>query len=60
MRNLDGIDRPEGPSFLDGIRSQWISNAAHGLRISASVRRAAQKYRCRSELYGKHPITPKV
>jgi hypothetical protein len=51
MRNLDGMDRPEGPSFLDGIRSQWISNAAHGLRISVSVRRAAQKYRCRSELY---------
>ncbi len=49
MRHLDGMDRSEGKSsFVHSVRCQWISNAAHGLRTSASVRRAAQKYRCRS------------
>lgn len=48
MRYLEGIDVPNGPSFLNVVRLKWISNAAHGLRITASDRRASQKYRCRS------------
>lgn len=47
MYELEGIGEPSGPSFLNIIRAKWITNAAHGLRILASDRMAAQKYRCR-------------
>jgi len=44
----EGIGEPSGQSILNIIRAKWTTNAAHGLRIIASDRTAAQKYRCRS------------
>lgn len=48
MHQLDCGHGNDGPSFLDRIRSKWIHNAAHGLRIAGQDRTAAQKYRCQS------------
>ncbi len=48
MYEIEAIDQASKPSFLNTIRAKWITNAAHGLRISASDRVAAQKYRCRA------------
>ncbi|EFX64429.1 hypothetical protein DAPPUDRAFT_118188 [Daphnia pulex] len=46
MHTLEHGHNEEGPSFLNRIRSKWINNAAHGLRISGEDRTAASKHRC--------------
>ena len=32
------MDQSSEPSFLNTIRAKWITNAPHGLRVSASAR----------------------
>ncbi len=45
MRNLECPPDDATPSILDYVRSKWITNAAHGLRISGEDRTAASRWR---------------
>lgn len=46
MQVLECGEHGNGPSYLNRIRSRWMTNAAHGLRIAGEDRTAANKYRC--------------
>ena len=48
MKKLDCGDESKTPSHQDIVRSKWIHNTAHGLRIAGKDRTAASKYRNQS------------
>ena len=48
MRDLVHGVSNGGQTHLGRIRHAWVTNVAHGLRISSKVRTATQHYRCRA------------
>ncbi len=46
MHDIENATEDEPVTLLNRVRSKWITNAAHGLRIAGEDRTAANKWRC--------------